>query len=74
MVAMHGHFDGKVLVPEEHVDLPLNTRLLIHVEMEMAKGTSGATFLQLGGTIDADDLKLMSEAIEEGCERIDDGW
>ena len=31
----------------------------------------GGSILDLAGTISLDDLKLMSAAIEEGCERID---
>jgi hypothetical protein len=34
-------------------------------------GVSGSRLLRFAGTIDADDARLMSEAIEEGCERID---
>jgi hypothetical protein len=32
MVAIKGHFDGKVIVPDEPVNLPANQRLLIHVQ------------------------------------------
>jgi hypothetical protein len=35
------------------------------------RGTPGRDLLDLAGLIDAEDLRLMSEAIEEGCERID---
>ncbi len=31
MVAIKGHFDGRVIVPDEPVDLPVNQRLIIHV-------------------------------------------
>jgi hypothetical protein len=34
MTAIKAHFDGKVLVPEEPVDLPLNRTLIVHVETE----------------------------------------
>jgi hypothetical protein len=38
-------------------------------------GTPAADLLQFVGMIDAEDLKLMSDAIEEGCEQVDpDGW
>ncbi|MGB7158688.1 MAG: hypothetical protein WBD40_11515 [Tepidisphaeraceae bacterium] len=33
MVAIKGHFDGKVFVPDEPVDLPRNRPLVLHVEM-----------------------------------------
>jgi hypothetical protein len=32
MVAIKGHFDGKVFVPEEPVDLPRGQRLILHLE------------------------------------------
>lgn len=32
MVALKAHFDGKVLIPDEPVDLPKGKTLLIHVE------------------------------------------
>jgi hypothetical protein len=38
MVAIKGHFDGKVIVPDEPLDLPRNQRLLVHIEPEVAAG------------------------------------
>lgn len=32
MVAITGHFDGKVIVPDEPVNLPPGQRLLLHIE------------------------------------------
>jgi hypothetical protein len=32
MVAIRGHFDGKVIVPDEPVDLPRNQELIVHIE------------------------------------------
>jgi hypothetical protein len=32
MVAIIGHFDGKVIVPDEPVDLPTGQRLIVHLE------------------------------------------
>lgn len=38
-------------------------------------GVNGNSLLRFAGTISADDARRMSEAIEEGCERIDpDEW
>lgn len=34
-------------------------------------GTSGHQLLRFGGTIEAGDLDLMSEAIEQDCEMVD---
>jgi hypothetical protein len=40
-----------------------------------AASKSGADFVQLAGTIPIDDLRLMEQAIEEGCEQVDrHGW
>ena len=35
------------------------------------RGVSGQQLLRFAGTISPDDLKLMREAIEQDCERID---
>jgi hypothetical protein len=32
MVAITGHFDGKVIVPDGPIDLPRGQRLLVHIE------------------------------------------
>ncbi|MEO1430897.1 MAG: hypothetical protein AAFV71_17900 [Cyanobacteria bacterium J06633_8] len=39
------------------------------------KGTPGKELLRFAGSIPADDLQLMREAIEQGCEQVDiDEW
>jgi hypothetical protein len=39
------------------------------------RGISGAQLLKFAGTIPLDDVKIMSEAIEQGCEQVDvDEW
>ena len=39
------------------------------------QGTRGSSLLRFAGTIDASDLEAMSQAIQDGCERIDaDEW
>jgi hypothetical protein len=35
------------------------------------RGTAGRQLLRFAGTVPPDELQLMREAIEEGCERID---
>ena len=35
------------------------------------KGVSGSQLLRFAGTIPLDDLNLMSEAINSGCEQVD---
>ena len=38
MVAIKGHFDGKVIVPDEPLHLQPNQRLIVHIET-VADGT-----------------------------------
>lgn len=39
------------------------------------RGVPGQQLLQFAGTIHTEDLKLMKQIIEEGCEQIDlDEW
>jgi hypothetical protein len=48
------------------------TRNLVNSQV---KGTPGKKLLHLAGSIPTDDLQLMREAIEEGCEQVDvDEW
>jgi hypothetical protein len=43
--------------------------------LERPKGVPGRDLLDLAGTIDPEDLEIMKQAIEEGCERIEpDAW
>ena len=38
-------------------------------------GTSGEALIRFGGAIDAADLAIITEAIEEGCEQVNpDEW
>ena len=50
-------------------------QVLDFVEKIAPEGISGKALLPFAGTIDAEDLALMSKAIEEACERISaDEW
>lgn len=42
MVAIKGHFDGKVFVPDEPVDFPRNRQLILHIESVDTPGTDSA--------------------------------
>lgn len=43
--------------------------------LSLPKGTAGKKLLRFVGTIKSDDLKAMTQAIEENCERINsDEW
>jgi hypothetical protein len=64
--------------------LPLNERLMLletltrSVRRELRQGTTGArsvagkAVLNLAGTISAEDAQAMHEAIELGCEQVDE--
>ncbi|NET59917.1 MAG: hypothetical protein F6K47_28340 [Symploca sp. SIO2E6] len=43
-------------------------RTLVKVEV---RGTPGTQLLPFAGSIPPDDLQLMREAIEQGCEQVD---
>jgi hypothetical protein len=78
MTTLTGHFDGKVIVPDGPVTLPLNKRLLIRVEpVTTPPGTPADEFLRAIRDMNMSqaDLREMEQAIEEYCERVDpDGW
>jgi hypothetical protein len=40
MVAIRGHFDGKVFVPDEPVDLPRNQSVILHVQLAEASSSA----------------------------------
>lgn len=61
-------------VEDKREVLDLSERLSARVE-QPAKRDTRAAFLRYAGTIPKEDLDVMSEAIEEGCERVDEeGW
>jgi len=57
---------------------PLQRRVLEFVRSLVkaeVRGTPGQQLLRFAGSIPSDDLQLMSEAIEQDCERVDiDEW
>ena len=48
MIAFNAHFDGKVIVPEHPVDLPVDRAFVVHVETSR-NTDSEATSEPLGG-------------------------
>ena len=46
MIAVKAHYDGKVLIPDEPVDLPKNEPLLVHIEFARKKKPQGIAALQ----------------------------
>ena len=85
MIAIKAHFDGRVIVPDEPVDLPAGQALIVRVEEAppalgagaanaLPPGVSGASLLRFAGAIAPEDLRLMKQAIRD-CEQVDpDGW
>lgn len=72
---LHAHFDGKFLVPEIPIDLPLNERLIIEVRPEEADepklGTAAFVYKHIADkAISEENAELMRNAIEDACERI----
>ena len=49
----------------------LQLRVLDYAKSLMPKGVEGKGLLRFEGAIPGDDLKRISDAIEEGCERVD---
>ena len=49
----------------------LQLRVLEFVKTLTPKGVVGESLLRFEGFIPADDLQLMSKAIEEDCEKVD---
>jgi hypothetical protein len=49
----------------------LQLRVLDFAKALIPEGVQGKSLLQFEGTIPADDLQLISKAIEENCERVD---
>lgn len=49
----------------------LQLRVLDFAKALIPKGVEGKSLLRFEGAIPADDLKLISKAIEEGCEKVD---
>ena len=46
MIAFNAHFDGKVIVPEQAVDLPVGTPFVVHVETGRSPGTTAEKSLE----------------------------
>ncbi len=49
----------------------LQLRVLDYVKALIPKGVKGKSLLRFERTIPADDLQLMSKAMEENCEKVD---
>lgn len=77
MVAFHGHYDGKVLVPDEPLNLVEGQRVLIHIEVAQPLiGTiATSTLAGFAGILTAEEGAKWLRDVQEGCEKVDeDGW
>ena len=64
--------DFAQLTPEQQHQV---LQFLRQLKLQQPKDQRRQAILALAGSIPADDIELMKEAIEEGCERVNpDGW
>ena len=72
-----------VLEKELHrhlADLPLNQQRRVvdfarALATEKVRGVAGENFVRFAGTIEPGEVELISQAIEENCEKVDShGW
>jgi hypothetical protein len=69
MTLLRAHFDGKVLVPHEPVDLPQGTELQLQVtEVEFPRGSPQAILKAMSEPphVTREDIEALEKAIEEG--------
>ena len=64
MTVLKAHFDGKVLVPDEPVDLPVNCALEVQVKMVEPK-ESFQTPAQEGSVVSDKPLLRLAQLLEE---------
>lgn len=57
----------------DKLPLDLQLRALDFVKSLIPKGIEGKNLLRFEGIIPADDLRLITKAIEENCEKVDLG-
>lgn len=62
MVAIKAHYDGKVIIPDEPVDLPRNKALVVQIEVRgSARPTKKRSALDLIGDNAVDDKTLPAD-------------
>lgn len=44
MIAVKAHFDGKVIVPDEPLDLPKGQVITVHIALQPKEGTTASVF------------------------------
>ena len=67
MTTLRAHFDGKVLVPEEPVDLPRGRSLQIQVLEEAPSSTAALLeVLRRPARVSKEDVDALEQSIEAG--------
>jgi hypothetical protein len=69
------NLEKQLLAQVESLPLELQRRVLefaLTLGQSALKGTPGRDLLRFAGSISPADAKLMMEAIESGCEQVDD--
>ena len=84
MLVVEGRFDGKVFIPDEAIDLPLNQRGIMRFEPlpqttpaedSLPPRTPAADMMALAGIMPKEDAEEMMKAIDEAFGQVDeDGW
>ncbi|GMV93182.1 MAG: hypothetical protein AMXMBFR82_29600 [Candidatus Hydrogenedentota bacterium] len=72
---MNGAIRSKVIERLDTLPEDLQRKVLAYVQTlqsEERRGVSGDLLLMFAGTIPQDDLLLMKQAIEDGCEQVDE--
>ena len=66
----------EILEEVARMDAPRQQKVLDFARrLTMPAGTPGRELMRFVGSIDAADLEAMSQAIQEGCEKIEpNGW
>jgi hypothetical protein len=61
----------RLIAQMDKLPYDLQLRVLDFVKSLIPKGVEGKSLLRFEGAIPDDDLLLMTQAIEENCERVD---
>jgi hypothetical protein len=73
MVSIIDEVIAQLEVMPQHLQRQVLEFVQVLVQAEV-RGTPGSQLLRFAGSIPADDLQLMREAIEQDCGQVDDEW
>lgn len=71
---MNGAIRSQVIEQLDTLPEDLQRKVLAYVQTlrsDPHRGVSGELLLKFAGTIPQDDLQVMKQAIEDGCEQVD---